>query len=96
MSCSNHSLSLVVVINFDLVRVHQTKSKTKVSKIPPIVKYIPFLKTEVVGLNIQNAETAKNKSETPKKMPNQNNGWPESILWILFMFSDSSGSFFSV
>ena len=44
---------------------------SKVINIPARVKYMPFLKTEVWGKNIQKEEITKNKSDIPKNIFNQ-------------------------
>jgi hypothetical protein len=52
----------------------QMNNNISVSTIPPKVKYNPFLKTEVFGIYIQNAESTKNKSDNPKKIFKKNRG----------------------
>ena len=47
---------------------------------PANAKYIPFLKTFVPGKNIQNDESTKKKSETPKNIFMKNKGLSEVAL----------------
>ena len=49
----------------------QTNNKIKVTTMPAKAKTTPFLKTVVLGINIQNAEITKNNKATPKKIFNQ-------------------------
>ena len=41
---------------------------------PPITKYIPFLKMEEEGMNIQKDEITKNSRDNPKNMLKKNRG----------------------
>ena len=49
-------------------------SKMIVNTTPAKVKYKPFLKIVVPGMNIQNDEITKNKSDNPKKIFKKYNG----------------------
>ena len=57
---------LVSLQSIDRFSDFYASSKIKVKTIPPKVKYKPRLNTEVLGINIQNAEITKNNKESPK------------------------------
>ena len=52
-----------------------------VSVIPAIVKYSPFLKIDVFGINIQNDEITKKNKDRPKKIFRKNKGSWVVALW---------------
>lgn len=61
---------------------------------PPRVKYNPFLKIELFGINIQKEDSTKNNSESPKKILRKNSGLFEFALCSLVILSKTNGSDF--
>jgi len=63
-----------------------------VRTIPASVKYNPFLKMVVLGINIQKDDMTKKSSEIPKKTFKKNNGFLVLALCKLVSFCTKYGA----